>query len=61
MQVTDISGRGVGMDAVRSFLEEMNCSIEIEVDKPASTTLGLTPAKFVITIPSKYFQFIQEV
>ena len=35
-QVTDISGRGVGMDAVRSFLREHQCDIKIELAQHAT-------------------------
>ena len=55
-QVTDISGRGVGMDAVRSMLKEQGADIAIELkhsSKGADTlpaNVG-TPFEFVISLP----------
>lgn len=43
-QVSDISGRGVGMDVVRSMVEEMKGTVEIR------TKLGLGTS-FIITLP----------
>ena len=50
-KVTDISGRGVGMDAVKTFLEKNQGSINIEFigDKNKD---GFRPFKFIITIPN---------
>lgn len=50
-QVTQVSGRGVGMDAVRAFLAEHGATITIAL---ASTDgpLGFTPFRFLIRIPS---------
>lgn len=49
-QVTDISGRGVGMDAVRSFLEELGGSISIDfLDEPAEE--GFRRFCFIIQLP----------
>ena len=50
--VTDISGRGVGMDAVKSFLENKGGSIEIEFsgDKTAD---GFRPCRFAINLVDK--------
>lgn len=50
-QVTQVSGRGVGMDAVRAFLAEHGATITIAL---ASTEgpLGFTPFRFVIRIPA---------
>ena len=52
--VSNISGRGVGMDAVRVFLEQRKCSIHIELLKEnAQPTRKGTPFKFVIFIPKQ--------
>jgi ligand-binding sensor domain-containing protein/PAS domain-containing protein len=56
--VTDISGRGVGMTAVKSFLEENGCSIEIRLKNPCDTNLGFAPLEFIIMLPAHFFQFI---
>lgn len=54
-EVTDVSGRGVGMDAVKGFLEEQGGSIEIILDDGndtddfrAFTTKIVLPSKFYI-------------
>jgi len=49
-QVSMVSGRGVGMDAVRAFLKEQGSSVRIELINPA-TELGFAPFKFVISVP----------
>lgn len=52
-EVTDVSGRGVGMDAVKGFLEDQGGSIEIVLDDGSDTddfrtftTKIVLPAKF---------------
>jgi two-component system chemotaxis sensor kinase CheA len=50
-QVTDISGRGVGMDAVRTFLKEQGAAIGIELPDPRGRELGFAPFEFVIVLP----------
>jgi|GEM_PF-5784695 hypothetical protein len=55
-RVTDISGRGVGMDAVRSFVEEIHGTFDIEVQQPESTEIEPVPAHFVIILPENHFQ-----
>ncbi|CAK0753621.1 Hpt domain-containing protein [Gammaproteobacteria bacterium] len=52
--VTQVSGRGVGMDAVRSFLKNEGASVRILLDNPGET-FGFTPFKFVITFPAHAF------
>lgn len=49
-QVTQVSGRGVGMDAVRTFLKEQGASIRIEL-KQCTSELGFTAFEFVIDVP----------
>jgi len=41
-QVTDISGRGVGMDVVRSNIEALNGTIEIETREGRGTTMRVS-------------------
>jgi cytochrome b561/HPt (histidine-containing phosphotransfer) domain-containing protein len=50
-QVTEISGRGVGMDAVRTFLKEQGATISIELPDPHGRELGFAPFEFVIALP----------
>ncbi len=48
--VTDISGRGVGMDAVRSFIEELGGTISLELlDEPAES--GFRHFNLLICLP----------
>ena len=47
--VTQVSGRGVGMDAVRSFLAEQGATIRIALREAAAT--GFAPFAFVIHLP----------
>jgi len=54
-QVTQVSGRGVGMDAVRAFLSEQGADIRIELVE-TSGPLGFTPFKFVIDLPESAFR-----
>ena len=55
-QVTQVSGRGVGMDAVRTFLQEQGGGISIELEN-AGAELGFTPFTFVINLPQSAFSF----
>ena len=43
--VTDISGRGVGMDAVKSMVHEQGGSVEIQSQKGQGTTFILSFAR----------------
>lgn len=50
-KVTQVSGRGVGMDAVRVFLKEQGAMIRIAL-KSSAQTLGFAPFEFVISVPA---------
>jgi chemotaxis protein histidine kinase CheA len=49
-QVTQVSGRGVGMQAARTFLEEQGANIRIGLQGSGSE-LGFTPFEFIIEVP----------
>ena len=49
--VTDISGRGVGMHAIKNFVERLNGSIEIIVGKPKDDRGEYSEVRFKIVIP----------
>lgn len=49
-RVTQVSGRGVGMEAVRTFLEEQGAKIHVDLEK-SGQELGFTPFTFVIEVP----------
>jgi HPt (histidine-containing phosphotransfer) domain-containing protein len=51
-QVTEVSGRGVGLDAVRTFLAEHGATIRVDLPRPTATDLDVVPFEFVIRIPS---------
>ncbi len=54
-QVSDISGRGVGMDAVKQFLLDRGCQIKLHLlsqDKPES---GFVPFETILSIPPELF------
>lgn len=52
-EVTAISGRGVGMDAVKSFIESVGGSIALELQPPHGQA-GHTPFHTVIHLPAQY-------
>jgi two-component system chemotaxis sensor kinase CheA len=49
-QVTQVSGRGVGMEAARTFLEKQGAKINIVLDQTGEE-FTFTPFKFVIEVP----------
>ena len=58
-KVTSISGRGVGMDAVKSFIEQQGGSIDLNLlDAPthyaASNGNAFIPFEFILHIPTKF-------
>ncbi len=55
-QVTEVSGRGVGMDAVKSFVEREDGAIELRFLGPeaAGASGGYRPFETVITLPAKF-------
>jgi GAF domain-containing protein len=56
-QVTEVSGRGVGMDAVRAFLEKEGGSISIRFlddRNPDKESADFRPFETVIALPDKY-------
>jgi HPt (histidine-containing phosphotransfer) domain-containing protein len=55
-QVTQVSGRGVGMDAVRTFLSEQGAAVRVELAK-SNGELGFTPFEFVIDVPRTAYSF----
>jgi two-component system chemotaxis sensor kinase CheA len=58
-QVSEISGRGVGMDAVRTFLEEQGATISIELPDAHGKELGFAPFEFAIALPPTAFNHTQ--
>ena len=56
MQVTEVSGRGVGMDAVKSFVTREQGTIELRfMDSSAGgSTDGYRPFETVITLPARF-------
>jgi chemotaxis protein histidine kinase CheA len=54
-KVGDISGRGVGMDAVRKYLRKEHGDIELQLIDPRSVTGGFYPFLFVMRLPLDLF------
>lgn len=56
VQVTEVSGRGVGMDAVKSFIEREQGTLELRFLSPeiAGATDGYRPFETFITLPAKF-------
>jgi two-component system chemotaxis sensor kinase CheA len=52
-QVTAISGRGVGMDAVKTYLQNASCDIEIVLHESAKPTDDFAPFKLKVTLASQ--------
>lgn len=52
--VTDISGRGVGMDAIRKFVEKAGGKIEIRFNQEPKTDSEFVPFSSRITLPASY-------
>ena len=52
-KVTEVSGRGVGMDAVRGFLQREGGDVQIRF-LDGNATVDLRPFEVVISLPSKF-------
>lgn len=55
-QVSDVSGRGVGMDVVRTNIEKLGGTVEIETRLGAGTTIHVTLPLTLAIIPSLIVQ-----
>jgi HPt (histidine-containing phosphotransfer) domain-containing protein len=51
-KVTEISGRGVGLDAVRKFFEEEQGSVDIVIPKKLSKGAKFAPLQFELKLPA---------
>ena len=51
--ISDISGRGVGMDAVRTFLAQHGGEIDIEIESKSAE--GFCRCRFMMTIPEHFW------
>jgi signal transduction histidine kinase len=60
-KVGDISGRGVGMDAVRKYLRRENGDIELQLIDPRSVSDGCYPFLFMMKLPLDLFASDQAV
>ncbi len=54
-KVSDLSGRGVGMDAVRELLQQLGGSIQIAFNHEKPDITGKEPFQFVLKIPLEHF------
>ncbi|HET9237941.1 MAG TPA: 7TM diverse intracellular signaling domain-containing protein [Oligoflexus sp.] len=55
-QLTEISGRGVGMGAVRRFIEDCGGHITLDLQLASGQHDGYCPFQFVITLPFDLFE-----
>ncbi len=53
--VSDISGRGVGMDAVKQFLEEQGGGVSLELHREPGASLEFVPFELIVILPSHLF------
>lgn len=53
----ELSGRGVGMDAIKRFLNRMEADILIELKSEANAS-GYTPFEFLISLPGTQVQLV---
>ena len=53
--VTDISGRGVGMDAVKQFLAECGGSASLKLHTEDAINPDFIPFELIVTLPSGLF------
>ncbi len=53
-EVTSVSGRGVGMDAIRKFLQKYQGDVQIEFTSPTRSRNGYRAFRMLITLPAKY-------
>jgi two-component system chemotaxis sensor kinase CheA len=49
--VTQVSGRGVGMDAVRTFLKEQGATVRVSLREAGAAARGFAPFLFIIDVP----------
>lgn len=59
-QVTSVSGRGVGLDAVKNFIDQFGGEIEIQLGQKPPNVAGM-PFRFHITLPASVCEQIQAV
>ncbi|MES2675265.1 MAG: two-component regulator propeller domain-containing protein [Pseudomonadota bacterium] len=53
--VTDISGRGVGLDAVKQFLQEQGGSVFLKLHPEKSVNQHYTPFELIVALPAGLF------
>lgn len=51
--INEVSGRGVGMDSVRSFIKEVGGDVTIVLSDPTSLSRECVPVKFKIQLPEE--------
>ncbi|MGK5093992.1 ATP-binding protein [Deltaproteobacteria bacterium TL4] len=51
-KVTEVSGRGVGMDAVKKFVQQAKGEIVLELDEAESSNPDFVPFHFILTLPA---------
>lgn len=59
--VSDISGRGVGMDAVRNFMTQQGGNVEVIISDLIAPAEGFLPFELVLTLPADKYVLKTEV
>ncbi len=57
--VTDISGRGVGMDAVKQFLVSHGGSVNLILQNAKESTEGFVPFEILINLPEEFYVLVE--
>jgi ligand-binding sensor domain-containing protein/HPt (histidine-containing phosphotransfer) domain-containing protein len=58
-EVTDISGRGVGMDAVKQFLTEAHGAVCIKLHEEQASTQEYMPFELVVSLPKPLYFVVE--
>ncbi|MES2822302.1 MAG: two-component regulator propeller domain-containing protein [Pseudomonadota bacterium] len=53
--ISDISGRGVGLDAVKQFLQEQGGSVSLQLQAEQIDSHGFMPFELIVTLPESLF------
>ncbi|GLS27294.1 HAMP domain-containing protein [Marinibactrum halimedae] len=60
-QVTDISGRGVGMEAVQEFIKSNGGDIKVVLDDKNASSNGFATFKFELILPASFYSISRNV
>ena len=58
--VTDISGRGVGLDAVKAFLSAQGGNVQLILQNTSESQRGFVPFELLVTLPKDLYLAIED-